>query len=142
MERPHSGCVTAALAVTVLALAGCSAPRGVSIHLGADELEPCEGTSIHVEDLEAAGEPGCDLAGSTLVFPDGMASLAVPQVGAVFSHQDFGRGNEEILIVNWGLPGVATAVIDDDRLIHLWASSEDALDLQWQQLELEGVKRD
>jgi hypothetical protein len=128
--------------VAALVVSGCAAGRGVSIPLGADELAPCAGTSIRVEDLEAAGEPGCDLSGSSLVFPDGMMRLAVPAVGAVFSHQDSAMGKQEILIVNWGVPALGAAIIENDRLVDLWASGPAALDLQRQQLQVEGVDPD
>ncbi|WP_157535991.1 hypothetical protein [Microbacterium sp. Root166] len=125
-----------------LAVSGCAPARGVSVPLGADELAPCEGASINVEDLEAAGEPGCNLAGSSLTFPDGVARLAIPQVGSVFSHQDSRLGNREILIVNWGVPGVAAAIVEGDQLLELWASGSAALDLHRQQLRLEGIDAD
>ena len=108
-------------------------------------------TQIPIGDLAAMGKPGCDLAGTSLTFADetlafavgpptadGSApTLTVPSVGAVFSQGD-GDGRE-LLVVNWGVPGVGVAAIEDRRLLAIWASSDSALDLQRQQLAVESV---
>lgn len=121
---------------------------------GAGALSPCPVSGVPIDELSEAGEPGCDLTGTSLIF-DGEASafavgpptfgggtptLTIPSVGAVFSQGD-GRGRE-LLIVNWGVPGVGVAAIDDDRLVKIWASSAAALDLQRQQLMIEDVDFD
>jgi hypothetical protein len=100
------------------------------------------------------GEPGCDLAGTSLTFaedtvafavgpplPDGgTPTMTIPSVGAVMSQGD-GEGRE-LLIVNWGVPGVAVAAIDDGRAVRIWASSAAAMRLQRQQLLIEEVDLD
>ncbi len=149
------GRVLIAIAAVIPILAGCQAqPGGVSIPPGASDLPPCPVTQIPVGELAAWGEPGCDLTGSSLTFADESRSFAVgpptvdgstptltvPAVGAVFSQGD-GDGRE-LLIVNWGVPGVGVAAIEDQRLVAIWASSESALDLQHQQLAVEGVDAD
>jgi hypothetical protein len=100
------------------------------------------------------GEPGCDLTGTSLTFADdtlGFAvglppadgstpSLTVPGVGAVLSQGD-GDGRE-LLIVNWGVPGVGVAAMEDQRLVAIWATSDWAMDLQHQQLAVENIDSD
>lgn len=105
-------------------------------------------------DLSAMGEPGCDLAGTSLTFADDTLPFAVgpptmdgdtptlvtPAVGAVFSQGD-GEGRE-LLIVNWGVPGVGVAAIEDGHVVQVWASSADAMRLHRQQLAIENVDFD
>lgn len=139
----------------VFVLAGCQGqPRGVSIPSGAENLEPCPASQIPVGDLAAMGEPGCDLTGTSLTFggetlafavgpptADGsVPTLTIPSVGAVFSQGD--GGGRELLIANWGVPGVGVAAIEDRHLVAIWASSDRALDLQRQQLVIENVDFD
>ena len=155
MTLLSAGRLLIAIAAVIPILAGCQAqPRGVSIPPGADDLSPCPVTQIPVGELSARGEPGCDLTGTSLTFADetltfavgpptadgSTPTLTVPAVGAVFSQGD-GDGRE-LLIVNWGVPGVGVAAIDDQRLVAIWASSESALDLQYQQLAVENVDAD
>ena len=146
--------LTALVAVT-LSLAGCQGqPRGVAIPPGSEDLPPCSVAQVPIDELAAMGEPGCDLTGTSLTFADemlmfaagppaaggGTPSLTVPSVGAVFSQ---GEGDDrELLIVNWGVPGVGVAAIEDGRLIEIWASSDSALELQRQQLAVENVDFD
>jgi hypothetical protein len=142
------------VAVTLFA-AGCQGqPRGVSIPPGAEDLAPCPVKQIPIGDLAAMGEPGCDLTGASLTFADeelafavgppaadGSApTLTIPSVGAVFS-QGNGDGRE-LLVVNWGVPGVGVALIEGGRLLAIWASSDSALDLQHQQLAVDSVDFD
>lgn len=136
----------------VLILSGCQAQSGgVTIPSGSEDLPPCPVQRIPVEELSALGKPGCDLAGTSLVFENEAAgfavgppstdssgpTLTVPAAGAVFS-QGNGEGRE-LLVINWGVPGVGVAAIEDERLLSIWASSDAALDLQHQQLEVENV---
>ena len=144
----------AVLAMTVI-LAGCQGqPRGVTIPPGSDDLSPCPVSDIPIDELSASGEPGCDLTGSTLTFTDETLEFAVgppafdgdtptvtvPSVGAVFSQGD-GSGRE-LLIVNWGVPGVAVAAIEDRHAVAIWSTSESALELHRRQLTVENVTFD
>lgn len=95
-----------------------------------------------MEDLGRAGAPGCDLAGSSLSLPDGMGTVTIPGAGEVFSQQTAGTGAPQLLVVNWGVPGVGVATIGGGRLVDLWASTEEAADLQRQQLSVEGIEHD
>lgn len=122
----------------MVSLSGCSQGRGVTVPPGWDQLAPCPIAQISIDDLSGIGEPGCDLTGSSLTFTNGSSALTIPSVGAVFSSGD-GTGRET-LIVNWGVPGVGVATIDNHRLIQIWASGPGALDLQKQQLALQDVE--
>ncbi|MGC5172481.1 hypothetical protein ACLQ2Q_17740 [Microbacterium sp. DT81.1] len=143
------------VATTTLCLAGCQGQaRGVSIPPGFEDLPTCPVAQVPISELSAMGEPGCDLAGTSLTFAEdtlafavgpppldgGVPALTIPSVGAVFSQGD-GKGRE-LLIVNWGVPGVAVAAIDDGRAVQMWASSAAAQDLQLQQLAIEDVVSD
>lgn len=150
-----AGRLLIAIAAVSHLLVGCQAqPRGVSIPPGADDLPPCPITQIPITELSVRGEPGCDLTGTSLTFPDRLLSVAlgppaadgstptltVPAVGAVFSQGD--GGGRELLIVNWGVPGVGVAAIEDRHVVAIWASSDSALELQHQQLAVENVDPD
>lgn len=124
----------------MVAVVGCSGGgAGVSIPLGFEDLDQCPPRSIAVEDLRAIGEPGCDLVGSSVTFPDGV-SLPIYDVGEVFSSSDSSAGGHEHLIVNWGFPGVGVLTRDGDELLDLWATSDEAEHLQREQARIEGVR--
>lgn len=119
--------------------AGCGdSGRGVSIPLGSEELDQCLPRSIAVEDLREIGEPGCDLVGSSLIFPDGQ-SLQIYGVGEAFSSSYSGAGEHDHLIVNWGIPGVGAFTRLGNDLLGLWATSEEAERLQHEQAKIEGL---
>lgn len=127
-----------ALAVSALIgpLAGCAGTDGVLIPSGAELLKPCKfGRTIEVEDLAEIGEPGCDMAGATIRFADGSTG-EVGSVGAAKSWSYSVEGEGDVIpnhftMVNWGVPGVAVAEFDTrERLKRIWASSEEASDLQ------------
>lgn len=141
MRLPQHGLKPLAVVVAVgLLLPGCAAGgRGVTVPPGWDELEECDVMSVAAEDLAREGAPACDLAGSSLSFPSGMGMVTIPEVGEVFSRQV--SGEPQILVVNWGVPGVGAASIDDGRVVDVWASTAEAEDLQRQQLSVEGVKQ-
>lgn len=125
---------------SMVALVGCSGGgSGVSVPPGFDGLDQCPPRSIAVEDLRAIGEPGCDLVGSSLTFPDGV-SLPIYAVGEVFSSSDSSARDDEHLIVNWGIPGVGVFTRDGDELLDLWATSDEAEHLQREQAKIEGVR--
>jgi hypothetical protein len=108
-------------------------------------------TEIPIDELSDMGDPGCDLTGTSLTFEGDLLAFAVgpptsagatptltiPSIGAVFSQGD-GEGRE-LLIVNWGVPGVGVAAIEDGHLVGIWANGPEAMDLQRQQLSIENV---
>lgn len=133
-------------------LAGCWQSSGVSVPLGSDALSTCTLTEIPVSDLSEFGAPDCDLEGSSITFdeldgrfnldsirtnPDGVPALTISTVGATTSYGD-GHGRE-LLTVNWGIPGVGVALIDNGELAEIWASTDDALDLHRQAVEAAGI---
>lgn len=124
--------------VVCLALAATAcAPRGVTIPPGAEALEPCDRQGpVDVELLAADGAPGCDMEGTVLVYPDGRA-LEVGPVGVTSGSSDT-RSAGEIQLVNWGVPGVGAAYVHEGEAT-AWASTAEALDLQRQQLVVEGI---
>lgn len=129
-----------AAAGSLVALVGCGGGGAdVSVPLGFEDLDQCPPRSIAVEDLPEIGEPGCDLVGSSLTFPDGV-SLPIYAVGEVFSSSHPSAGDHEHLIVNWGVPGVGAFTKDGDELLELWATSDQAEHLQREQAKIEGVR--
>ncbi|WP_169583345.1 MULTISPECIES: hypothetical protein [Microbacterium] len=122
-------------------LVGCGGnDRGVSIPLGYESLDQCQPRSLAVENLRELGEPECNLAGSSLVFPDGY-SLPTSNVGDVFSSTS-SPGEHTYLIVNWGVPGVGAFTVHGDELLGLWATCDEAERLQREQARVEGVELD
>ena len=134
--------VVAASGVIVAAvlLASCSGGGvGVDIPLGADELAPCPATDIVVDDLGSGPAPDCDLAGSSIVFP-GVASFGISDVGAVNRYEgyDVAKG-VSFHIVNWGVPGVGVSTSKDNKVVDIWGSTPDAVELQREQLLISDV---
>ncbi|WP_298942420.1 hypothetical protein [uncultured Microbacterium sp.] len=152
-RRGH-GTVALALVVMVGAasLTGCR-PQGVDIPKGWENLQPCPQREIRVEDLPQIGKPGCDLAFSTVVFEGDYADYAfaweagggwpvveIISVGYVTAPTKVVDGKtREVLVVNWGVPGVGVASIEDGKLRAIWATSPEAEDLQYRQLEVGGI---
>ena len=130
------------VAATAL-LSSCAAEggRGVPVPTGAELLDQCAPETLRVEDLASRGEPGCDLIGSSVYIQDG-PTLEIRGVGGASSYQDSSTGSVEYLMVNWGVPGIAVSVVEEGRLIDLWASSASAEKLQRQQLSLQGITGD
>jgi len=117
------------VAATML-LAGCGGGQGVTVPPGAEQLKPCPHREIDVTDLGTVGKPGCDLAGSTLLFPDGK-TVTIKEVGATFS-EGTGTGAEliEYSAVNWGVPGVAATFEEPGKPLRVWYTSSEAGILQ------------
>lgn len=141
--------------VGTVSLAGCR-PSGVDLDPKSFDLEPCPQREIRVEDLPDIGQPGCDLALSTIVFEgdyfdyslrwgaEGDRSTEeIPSIGTVTAPQT-GQGDKkrELLIVNWGIPGAGVASIEGGKPRAVWATSPEAEELQYRQLEVEGVDVD
>lgn len=140
--------------IAVSALTGCIGSRGVTVPPGYDALSTCTLTELPVSGLVNEGAPGCDLEGSSITFededlegrfdidtirtnPDGAPALTISAVGATSANED-GQGRA-LLMVNWGLPGVGVALIDNGEVVEIWASTDDALNLHRQQVEAEGI---
>ena len=140
MQRMRFGWATATALTLSLTLSGCLQARGVVLPPGSEHLTPCPITQISIDELSEIGEPGCDLTGSSVTFPDGSPQLTIASIGAAFSQGD-GTGRETV-ITNWGIPGIGVAVIEDHRLVHMWATGPAALDLQKQQLVVDHVESD
>lgn len=123
---------------TTLLLVACGTPTGVSIPAGGDDLAQCEVQQLRVEDLAATGEPGCNLEGSSLIFPDG-TTLVIEPVGTNVGLQPDHTQAIEFHALNWGVPGVGAALVKDGTVAAVWASSPRAMDLQYEQLRIEGL---
>ena len=128
----------AACGILVLLLGGCSS-GGVSVPPGADELDPCPVATIGVTSLPQLGEPGCNLAGSTLLFPTG-EEFEVEETGVAGGMSSSRTPTHQIRAVNWGVPGVG-AVDITDGVVTVWGSTQWAVELQLKQLALEGIER-
>ena len=126
----------AACGVLVLLLGGCSS-GGVSVPPGAGDLEPCPVATIDVTSLAQMGEPGCNLAGSTLRFPTGEEfELGEPGSGGGITSSRM--RTHEVRAANWGIPG-AGAVDITDGVVTVWGSTQWAVELQLEALALEGI---
>ena len=77
------------------------------------------------------GAPGCDLEGSKVAFPDGR-SVIVSGIGHVHTQGSFGPSGQtsEVHVVNWGTPGVGVTATLGDGKEEIWASTDEALQLQ------------
>lgn len=127
--------VALALATSALA-AGCS-HGGVTVPDGAADLRPCPVRTIDVTALREMGEPGCNLEGSVLVFPNGREmTLGAPGWNGGATDSSSG---EWVRAAAWGVPGVGAAYITG-RNVTVWGSTPDAVDLQLQLLALEGIE--
>lgn len=105
---------------------------------GSDALSDCKVQQVRVVELAESGEPGCNLEGSSLLFPDG-TTLEIAPVGNATGYEDSRSEGTEFRIVNWGIPGVGASVTKDGHLVDLWASTPEALELQREQMRIEGV---
>jgi|EndMetStandDraft_3_1072993.scaffolds.fasta_scaffold439665_2 hypothetical protein len=138
--------VSAGLAVAFL-LTGCQS-AGVTVPPGGQDLKPCAfARVIAVEDLEKIGKPGCDMAGTTIRFPDGTNGM----VGSIGANKSWSYsaspGDAEIpthfTMVNWGVPGVAVAEHNRGGWMNtIWANSTEASDLLFEALRKDGVQVD
>lgn len=124
--------------ISMVAVSGCgSQATGVSIPLGSESLRACKVQRLHVEQLHTLGSPGCDLEGSSVIFPEGTA-LTIEAVGVNVGEQPDATADLELTMVNWGLPGVGAALVRNGRATDVWATSEEAMTLQRQQLHIDG----
>lgn len=128
----------AACGVLILLLGGCSR-GGVSVPPGADDLQPCPVDTIDVTALAQMGEPGCNLAGSTLLFPTG-EEYEIMEIGVAGGMSSSRMPTHQLRAVNWGVPGVG-AVDITDGVVTVWGSTQWAVELQLKQLALEGIER-
>lgn len=132
-----------ALLGAVSYLTSCSnGGNGVTIPPGYDQLDSCDAQVFDVDDLVSVGEPGCDVAGSSLRFADGTVRpiFAVGSVSA-YSH-GIGSDEMEYLVVNWGVPGVGAAMVKNGVLRDVWANGAEAHRLQCEQLRLDKIDAD
>ena len=125
-----------ACGVLILLLGGCSR-GGVSVPPGADDLEPCPTATIDVTALAQMGQPGCNLAGSTLLFPTG-EEYEIMEPGIAGGMSSARMPTHQLRAVNWGIPGVG-AVDITDGVVTVWGSTQWAVELQLKQLALEGI---
>lgn len=99
---------------------------GIAIPQGSEDLVQCEPTMIPVEELLLVGEPGCDLIGSGIRFPDGN-EFGILEVGTSSS---FGIGRDgiefEYIVLNWGIPGVSVEYRNRSATGGLWATTPEA----------------
>lgn len=112
------------------------APGGVTIPPGFEELEPCPSQHYSVEELSRMENPGCDLAGSTIIAPDGSGHL-IGDVGHVSVSSSYSAKLDqgpEYTVVNWGVPGATLTITEAGKPRTTWASSAEALKLQRKQL--------
>lgn len=77
------------------------------------------------------------MEGVVLVYPDGR-ELEVAPVGVATGSSSIDSVGE-IQSVNWGVPGVGAAHVQGDEAV-VWGSTDEAVDLQRQQLALDGIE--
>ena len=128
--------VATGAAVLATLLSGCT-ESGVRVPPGAEELQPCPVRRIDVTTLGDMGEPGCDLAGTTLIFPGGKEIL-VGAPGWSGAATD-SRSGEWVRAAAWGVPGVGAVQINGTT-VTVWGSTQEAVDLQLQLLAISGIE--
>lgn len=118
----------------LLLLSGCSPGETLipQIPEGHESLEICPERDISVEELTSIGEPGCNLVGSTVVFPDGFTA-DVGAVGGITGTDAYhdGETNPPVnyRVANFGIPGIAVSVITYGENPEMWATSDEAMQL-------------
>lgn len=122
--------------IAALALVGCFPSGGVGVPPGYEDLEQCEQRALEVVTMSELGVPGCNLEGSQVTFPDGYMTMVSP-VGSSSSGGIIGK--DEHKLMNWGIPGIGAAQYNANGLVGIWATSREAMELQLQQLRLQGV---
>lgn len=125
------------LSVVALHMGACGS-KGVAVPPGSEVLSDCEVQQVDVVELASGGEPGCDLEGSSSLFPDG-TTLEIAPVGIATGYQGSSSEGVEFSIVNWGVSGVGASVTKDGQLVDVWASTPEALELQREQMRIGGV---
>lgn len=129
--------IAGVIAVVTLCSACSGGGGGVDVPGGSGDLEPCTVVTLVVDDLAADEAPGCNLEGSFLTFP-GPVRLGIPAVGDVVVHER--TGDVSYHVVNWGVPVVGAATVDaDHRVVDIWGSSTEAVELQKEQLRISAV---
>lgn len=121
------------LAALLLLLGACTP----YIHLttipeGYEDLERCEIRDVSVDQLASIGEPGCDLQGSTVVFPDGYRfSVGTVQEGAFLEtrHDSDGKFQVGYSVTNHGIPGIGASHRLPGADTQYWATSDLSLEL-------------
>ena len=83
------------------------------------------------------GEPGCNLAGSTLRFPTG-EELTLGDPGSGGASYTSNTPERRVHETNWGVPG-AGAVDITDGVVTVWGSTHLAVELQLKALAIEGI---
>ena len=141
------GSTAAAALLVVGLLTGCQS-TGVDVPHGWQKLELCTSARpVAVEDLRKMGAPGCNMAGTSVEFPDG-STQKVGSVGANKGWSYEASPGEATIplhftMVNWGVPGIAVAEHSREGGIHtIWANSTKASDLLFELLEASGVQID
>jgi hypothetical protein len=127
----------AAIAAPLLlcVVAACQS-SGVDVPPGWDDLKPCSYSHpIAVEDLADIGKPGCNMAGTTVTFPDGrtakVGSVGVTDSWGYLVTGEAGTIPKHFTMVNWGVPGVAVSGYNTHgKVTKVWAMSKDAAALQ------------
>ncbi|WP_144276328.1 hypothetical protein [Demequina sp. NBRC 110053] len=140
MSKVRAPLLGVALVVAVLSLGACGS-EGVAVPPGSDALQSCDIQRIDVVDLAVMGKPGCDLEGSSLIFPDG-STVEIEAVGISSGFSTSSVEGVEFYYGNWGLPGVSASVVENGRLVDLWASTAEAYELEQALLRLGGIETD
>ncbi|WP_144019026.1 hypothetical protein [Demequina sp. NBRC 110056] len=140
MSNVRAPLLGVALVVAVLNLGACGS-EGVTVPPGADALDTCDSQRIEVVDLAGMGEPGCDLEGSSLVFPDG-STVEIEAVGNSSAFSTSSLEGVEFYYGNWGVPGVSASVVESGQLVDLWASTPEAYELELELLRIGDIDTD
>lgn len=117
-------------ALLCLGLTGCIGPY-VEIPLDSSTLRPCAPStaSLRVEDLPTATPAGCDLAGTTVRFPDGYDKV-IPEIGT--SSASAGDGlNDTHFLFNFGTLGIVASERAAASMQTRWWGSEEGLRRYW-----------
>ncbi len=132
MTSGMSKCSVVFICLVLVCFLPTCAPKGVMIPPGSDTLNPCPAREIRVEELESIGAPGCNLQGSTIVFPDGklMPVVAVGEVWSAGIYTENETSDDKYHVTNWGVPGIAASIREESGAYKTWATSDAARKLQ------------
>lgn len=119
-----------AVVAAALLLVGCT-PRGVDIPLEASNIRPCDPLPdpYPVEQIDDTEQAECDLAGETIVFPDGY-EMSAPSLGFTRSEGTLPKGVEQAPVYhvfNFGAFGLVAGRLSADGERSDWWGTEEGL---------------
>lgn len=109
-------------------LSGCTEPNGLALSPSEIDVPPCNQTEpVHVADVAKSARATCDLAGTPMVFPDGM-TVTAPDVGGRNSYSERYSStshSDTYSLSNLGVYGIVAAqTTPDPKHTQWWGTKE------------------